>query len=301
MTEEHAEKTFSLEKFLEGVPPYQERQVEDLFSPRTNDLSTGEVNLSCGNQKCSDIRLFRRETSNVTTVGVADRGQFAFISYRCKNCAQQQKFFALLVKRIRAGTGEGTAMKLGEYPAFGPPTPSRLISLVGPDQELFLKGRRAENNGLGIGAFAYYRRIVKSQKDRIIAEIRRVAERTGATEQELALYDRAAKETQFTNAVRIIKDSVPRSLLIDGQENPLILLHDAISNGLHAQTDEENLESATHIRVVLADLVERVANALRDDSELKSSIAKLREKQRAAPRSSNRSEKSEAKEKPTAC
>jgi hypothetical protein len=39
-------------------------------------------------------------------------------------------------------------------------------------------GRRAENQGMGIGAFAYYRRVVENQKNRIIAEIKRVAEKT---------------------------------------------------------------------------------------------------------------------------
>jgi len=88
----------------------------------------------------------------------------------------------------------------------------------------------------------------------------------------------------------MIKDAVPPSLLIDGQHNPVTLLHDSLSKGLHAQSDEENLDLATHVRAVLADLVERVASALKDDSELKSSIAKLRQK---AAHSSNRSEEPE--------
>jgi hypothetical protein len=30
--------------------------------------------------------------------------------------------------------------KIGELPIYGPPTPARLISLIGPDREIFLKG-----------------------------------------------------------------------------------------------------------------------------------------------------------------
>jgi len=46
-----------------------------------------------------------------------------------------------------------------------------VITLIGPDREIFLRGRRAENQGLGIGAFAYYRRVVENQKGRIITQI----------------------------------------------------------------------------------------------------------------------------------
>ena len=47
------------------------------------------------------------------------------------------------------------ALKFGEFPAFGPPVPPRVLSLIGPDKDLFLKGRRSEIQGLGVGAFAY--------------------------------------------------------------------------------------------------------------------------------------------------
>ena len=41
----------------------------------------------------------------------------------------------------------------------------------------YLKGRRCENQGLSIGAFSYYRRVVESQKDKIFDEIIGVCER----------------------------------------------------------------------------------------------------------------------------
>jgi len=64
-------------------------------------------------------------------------------------------------------------------------------------------------------------------------------------------------ETQFSKAIETIKAAIPESLLIDGH-NPLTLLHDALSEGLHAQTNEDCLELATSIRVVLTELAERI-------------------------------------------
>src|SRR5687768_2053714 len=94
--------------------------------------------------------------------------------------------------------------------------------------------RCAESQGMGIGAFAYYRRVVENQKGRIINQIATVARRIGAEDATLQTFDRAAKETQFSRAIDSIKTSLPQALLIDGQHSPLTLLHSALSEGLHA-------------------------------------------------------------------
>jgi hypothetical protein len=43
-------------------------------------------------------------------------------------------------------------------------------------QDLPQKGRRCENQGLGISAFGYYRRVVQNAKNEIIGEVLKVAE-----------------------------------------------------------------------------------------------------------------------------
>lgn len=42
---------------------------------------------------------------------------------------------------------------------------------------------------MGIGAFAYYRRVVENQKDRIIAEVAEVAQLLGSSPETNALFD----------------------------------------------------------------------------------------------------------------
>lgn len=174
----------------------------------------------------------------------------------------------------------GTALKLGEVPAFGPPTPAKVISLIGPDKDLFLKGRRAENQGMGIAAFAYYRRVIEGQKDRILDEVIKVCKRLSADQRIITELARAKGETQFSKAVDSVKLAVPQALLINGH-NPLTLLHSALSEGLHAQTDEECLEIATSIRLVMADLAERMGQALKDEAELSNAVSRLLSKKSA--------------------
>ena len=127
---------------------------------------------------------------------------------------------------------------------------------------------------LGIAAFAYYRRVIENQKNRILDEVVRVATKLGAPTEMLDDFSAAKAETQFSRAVASIKHGIPQALLVDGH-NPLLLLHSALSEGLHAQTDAECLGLATSIRVVLTELVERMAIALKEEAELKSAVSRL--------------------------
>jgi hypothetical protein len=166
------------------------------------------------------------------------------------------------------------AEKLGEWPEFSPPTHPKLISLVGPDKELFLKGRRAELAGLGIGAMAYYRRIVEDQKNRLLGEIIRVARKVSAPESAIKKLEEAMVETQFSRAVESVKDAIPTSLYIYSQ-NPFTLLHKALSKNLHGMPDAACLSIATSIRIVLLELAKRLADALEDQRELQDAVKQL--------------------------
>src|ERR1019366_8909066 len=97
----------------------------------------------------------------------------------CGDCQTEKKWYSLLIALTEGGAG--TVYKFGEKPAFGVPVPKKLLRMFGEDRENFLKGRQCENQGLGIGAFAYYRRVVENHKNYIFDEIIRVSETVGAT------------------------------------------------------------------------------------------------------------------------
>jgi len=78
-------------------------------------------------------------------------------------------------------------------------------------------------------------------------------------------------------------DARPPACELSNGNNPLTLLHAALSEGLHAETDAQCLELAKSIRVVLADLVERMANTLKDEAELNAAVSRLL-KERSQPK-----------------
>jgi len=271
--------TVSIRDFCEKVPPGRPVTITGLASGKASSAGTSymlnlpaAIELHCDTESCGGVRLFEPTGEKPWIQG--NSLNLFFIVFKCRNCAKSSKIYAIWLRSWTWGGPEGIIEKLGELPAFGAQTPSRLISLVGPERDYYLKGRRAENQGLGIAAFAYYRRVVENQRNRIFDEIIRVSETIGIGQETIEELKAAKGETQFTKSVEAVKSGIPQLLLINGH-NPLTLLHSAISEGLHAETDEECLEIATSIRVVLTELADRLATALKDHAELKTAVSRL--------------------------
>lgn len=266
-------------EFLESTPPSSVTEINDLVEAIYHRggylagyrLLKPEIQLHCPHDSCNGTRFFRCTTKS--QVLVKEEFSFEYISYICSNCRQTEKTFSLAIKRNGA-EGLGSCYKFGELPLYGPPTPTKLMKLIGPDRDIFLKGRRCENQGLGIGAFVYYRRVVENQKNRILDEIIKVSEKVSAPEDSINTLKKAKKETQFSKALSSVKDALPETLLIDGH-NPLSLLHSALSEGLHNQTDEYCLEIASSVRVILGELSDRLGQALKDKAELNHALSRL--------------------------
>ena len=239
-----------------------------------------DIILHCEQDVCSGPRMFTAVTGS--SQQKLNTTENKFVSYRCRNCQISSKTFAL-----KLTVGKETALpvrmfKFGELPPFGPPTPARLTSLVGSERDFYLKGRRAESQSMGIAAFAYYRRVVENKKVEIFDQIIRVSRLLSADAALLEELEQAKAETQFTRAVEMVKHGIPQILLINGH-NPLTLLHSALSEGLHAQSDQQCLELAHSIRVVLTEFVERVATAMKDEQELAGAVSRLMQVKGRAP------------------
>jgi hypothetical protein len=269
--EARQEPKLTFARFLEVAPPNARNLVSELVEFQNGHAGTQDpdINLHC--TACGGVRVFEC-TSNHLYLSKQE-WNFGFMHYRCRNCRKDYKTFSLVIRRD-GQSRNGFAEKLGEIPTFGQPIPARVITLIGPDRDLFLQGRRAELQGLGIGAFVYYRRVIEHQKGRIIEQIAKVAMKIGAPESTLKLFEEAERETQFSTAIEKIKAAIPQALLIDGH-NPLTLLHSATSEGVHEKTDEECLHLATSVRVVLTELSERLAQILKDEAELRQAVGQL--------------------------
>ena len=271
----------ALKAFLQSTPPNISVRIPGLA---TEDLrrSTWEVSASPKRLQlhCNvDDGVRRFDASRLNRF----HRDFLFLTYVCRDCGESVKTYALLTVLKDVGGEEDVGgeyvadvMKLGEYPPFGAPISARIQKLLGKDDlELYRKGSRSAAQGLGIGAATYYRRIVDSHWKLIVTELRRAAETLGHAD--LAVFDNALQETQFSAAVKMLKDAIPDKLLILNGENPLTLLYSPLSVQLHELTDEKCLQQAADIRTVLTALLENIADVLKDQEELKSAANRLKQ------------------------
>jgi hypothetical protein len=270
----------TLKEFLESRPPGGACSISDLWhwektgTSNTPYLNKPQLMLHCSHKDCDGPRYYRC-TTQYTRLNEEENS--LFLDYVCSNCQKTYKRFSIFVSiapKIAAQINQGKCEKYGEVPAFGPPTPPRLLRLFGSDKDVFLKGRRSEIQGLGIGAFAYYRRIVENHKDDIFSEIIKVCEKIGSTPEVISLLNTAKREVQFSSALEKAKEAIPAALLINGH-NPLTLLHSALSSGIHAKDDAECLELANDIRIVMSELANRLGQALNDEKELSAAVNRL--------------------------
>jgi hypothetical protein len=269
-------EALDLKTFLERTPPGQVRPVAGLVTLSSTRLLTPEIQLYCDSAECGGVRFF----DPISESNFLNQPNWTkiFLDYRCRHCLKSGKTFALIVK-VPLLKSAGQVLKFGESPVFAPHIPSRLLSIVGDDQDLFRKARLSESHGLGIGAFVYYRRMVENQKARLIGEIVKVARRVKSAPEAIAALSEAAGEKQFGTAIAKVKDAIPEVLKINGH-NPLALLYDLLSDGLHAQTDEECLEVATDIRVLLTDVCDRISSALKDQKEVETALSRMMNRQK---------------------
>jgi hypothetical protein len=267
-------------EFLETVHPSVTKTVTGLWrnqkyggggvpSAARPVMSTPDLRLHC--QKCDGERTFRalNDDPNLKSEPATTT---LFVGYRCGDCHERLKFFSLRI--IKREGGGGSAYKFGEEPPFGVPVPKKLLRLFGSDSQNFLKGRQCENQGLGVGAFAYYRRVVENHKNEIFNEISRVCETLKAPRELVEQLRDAKNEVSFAGAVDKIKVGLPQGLLINGH-NPLIALHTALSVGLHNDSDEECLGAANAVRLVLTDMVEKMSLLRQDNVELHKAVQLL--------------------------
>ncbi len=286
-----AERIPTFSEFLAKQPPGREMFVYELIVPpverrvptpglpdgrKTGHLDVKDIRIECISPECDGERTFEGFGGQEPALFPTNPTLY-FLRYTCRDCRKYFKVFAIRATAVAPEDTGGKVLKLGEDPPFGPTTPARVITLIGPDKEVFLKGRRCELQGLGVGAFAYYRRVIENQKNRLLDEVIRVATKVGTSPDVIRILQTAKNETQFSKAIEGVKDGIPREIMINGH-NPLTLLHSALSEGLHMQSDEQCLELATSIREVLFAFAERMASVLREQAGLERAVSRLSQK-----------------------
>lgn len=132
-----------------------------------------------------------------------------------------------------------TLEKTGQHPAWQARISNALAKALGKQgKDLFIKGASSLRAGRGIGAVAYFRRIIEDHVDQILEMVKESALTSGDADA-VAELEKANKKLSATARLQIAADNTP-SHLKPGGHNPLSVMYGVFSTGLHAMSDEES-------------------------------------------------------------
>lgn len=271
--------------FFETYPLYRKFLLELAYhSDSITDIDTPAINMPC--RKCELVQTFNRnnELWEVHAVNQASANNKDVwdttirVRYVCSACDDYEYLFYInFVKTGQSKKDEnnnvGYVWKVGQVPAWEINVDKNLSDALGEKIDLYKRGLTCESQGYGIGAFAYYRRVVEEVINDLLKLIEELLEGEDKKKyHEAYLKTVSAKNTE--NKIELVQDLLPITLRPEGF-NPLAAIHSSLSEGLHSQTDDRCLELASTIREVLEYLINQVIKNKQDSTKFTDSMKKL--------------------------
>jgi len=169
--------------------------------------------------------------------------------FKCYTCPSSEYTFF-----IEVDIENSKIRKVGQSPPWPTNLDKNIARFLGDDADFFKKALKCESQEYGIAAFSYYRRILENSIVKILETLRSILERQGSSSENIKQIDRALKETLMDKKIKIAKNAIPKSFTPNGM-NPLTIIYDTLSAGLHRLSEDECLKKSEQIRVALSYLI----------------------------------------------
>ncbi|WP_148712938.1 hypothetical protein [Corallococcus sp. AB030] len=205
------------------------------------------IHLQCKSEECKHLE---------STTWRPEHSRIERLQFKCSNCdtAKVEHWYKpITTKTTESQTAKGSVtlvkdfecIKVGQWPVWAPKIPNRLLKNLGPSAPLFRRGLACLQEGLGIGASAYFRRVIEEEVKTLLDLVERAArldDDKGALENiNLARQSQVASER-----LKIAIEKVPPSLR-PGNANPLAILYGALSGAVHQEPEDVALATATRL------------------------------------------------------
>lgn len=196
----------------------------------------------------------------------------------CQSCGATISF---LIRRYsdRAWTDREQGLsiflqKVGQFPPYDI-QPDKEIQkyLTDDDLDAFKKGLTNLSISYGIGAFAYFRRVIENELRRIVQDISQL--QFEGVEEVRSAFAAFEVNHQMNNLISAVAKHLPASLKISG-ENPVQLLYQQLSVGIHSLSEEQCLEKAESIKTLLTFVIKKVNEEKYVMSDVTQAIKNLR-------------------------
>jgi hypothetical protein len=143
-------------------------------------------------------------------------------------------------------------LKVGQYPPLEEtiaPELEKRLAVNSDDLQFYRKALRCRNFNFGLAALSYLRRVVENRMNDLLDLIAELSESYGFAQNELEGLDQVKKSRIFDDKVTFAAKILPPNLRPNG-ENPVDLLHDLASEGIHRLPEDECIDVFDTSRVV---------------------------------------------------
>lgn len=240
-----------IKEFLETAPLYSWREFKKPDVNRSS-LWINEIDGYC--ETCDQNRPFQDLSSRGGGAGMAPvvlKTGVSGFQFTCVSCRTKSKTF--LIQQV-VDDESIKFQKYGELPRKGLDKDRNLQRFFKEDRDNFEKATICLSHGYGIGAFAYFRRVIENNIVLLLDLLTEDAQATEGSEAILTAIAELRKESPMSRKIEIANNALPNYLKPDGL-NPLGKLYQVLSEGVHAYSDEECLNKANAAKECIAFLI----------------------------------------------
>jgi len=164
--------------------------------------------------------------------------------------------------------------KIGQFPGYDI-EPEQILQkyLTAEDVSNYKKALTTLSVNYGIGAYAYFRRIIENEIKRIIKDFSELE--FDGVENVRQAYRNFESDHQMAKLIDVVNKYLPNSFK-DLGDNPIRLLYEQLSGGIHQFSEEECIEKAKFIDVLLKYVIKKVNEEKYQIKEVREAMLKLR-------------------------
>lgn len=159
------EKKVSPQEFYETWPLYRRLQLYDGWE------TPDRISREC--QRCGKETTWKQVTH--TSAGLY--GYVHIDEFKCGLCESDTVYF--LTYTLRSADGALYIQKVGQFPPHSINIPASIERRLGSSADLYRKGLVCRNQGYGVGALAYFRRVIEDKTNELIDIVADWAEARG--------------------------------------------------------------------------------------------------------------------------
>jgi hypothetical protein len=202
-------------------------------SARYGRLPT-QLKMYCDNKKCEQETWWDVNDSRVYfhVAFIHDR------DYTCRNCGKNCAYYHFIWQENKNGN---IFLKVGQYPPLAiEPSPQLTKALGTEDADLYKKALIDANFNHGLGAIAYFRRVLENKVNALLDLIAEAARNAQFGTDDLLQIDKIKKSHRVEEKIQFASKILPAHLKPGGHD-PLDKLYTAASGGLHGESDDQCL------------------------------------------------------------